>query len=375
MQNNLERKFSLFNLGRMKPGAGALVFIFAAAAIFTAAAESNQLFNAHSYETNPPPFIKQEPLSQPLTIAKDGNHRRRRYIERVKLNGTVPPKSGSADYKVVCYLESWAIYRQDPMSTSPADVHPNGCTHVIFSFLGLDKKDLTVAILDEDYEVIRGGFKAALALKHSNPALKVMVAIGGWAEGGRQYSQMVSSYETRENFIESVVIFMDKYKFDGLDLDWEYPAAVDRGGAASDKENFARLVEELSAVFVPRGWLLSAAVPAGIYRINEGYDVARLAKALDFINVMTYDLHGTWEEFADHHAPLYRRPSRDQGATQNLHSEGALSHWISQGAPASKIIFGVPFYGRNFQLADAANSQPGAAIKGKRRRFLHKKFR
>lgn len=119
----------------------------------------------------------------------------------------------------------------------------------------------------------------------------------------------------------------------------------------------------MSAVFQRRNWLLTAAVPAATFRINEGYDVPRLAKSLDFINVMTYDLHGTWDNYADHHAPLFKRPF-DTGATQNLHSDGALSYWISKGAPASKIIFGIPFYGRNFRLANPSNTQPRAPIAG-----------
>lgn len=119
----------------------------------------------------------------------------------------------------------------------------------------------------------------------------------------------------------------------------------------------------MSAVFKPNGWLLTAAVPAATFRINEGYDVPRLAKALDFINVMTYDMHGVWDNYADHHAPLTKRPF-DTGATQNLHSEGALSAWISKGAPANKLIFGIPFYGRNFRLANPSNTQPRAPISG-----------
>ncbi|KAI9560101.1 hypothetical protein GHT06_014111 [Daphnia sinensis] len=307
--------------------------------------ESYKGFNGHSYQNEPPVLDELE-----------------RPVDPVPIDPLSDTRNGE-DYKVVCYYESWAIYREEPMTTSPADVDPFGCTHVIYSFLGLDKTSLTVTILDHDYEVIRGGFRAALALKNINPDLQVMIAIGGWAEGGKQYSQMVSSRTTRAKFIDSVVAFMEKWKFDGFDLDWEYPGATDRDGRWADKENFALLVEEMSAVFRPRNWLLTAAVPAATFRINEGYDVPRLAKSLDFINVMTYDLHGTWDNYADHHAPLFKRPF-DTGATQNLHSDGALSYWISKGAPASKIIFGIPFYGRNFRLANPSNTQPRAPIAG-----------
>jgi chitinase len=67
------------------------------------------------------------------------------------------------------------------------------------------------------------------------------------------------------------------------------------------------LVEALSSAFRGQGWVLSAAVSAARFRVDEGYEVARIAAALDFINVMTYDLHGAWDNFADHHAPLFKR--------------------------------------------------------------------
>jgi chitinase len=73
-----------------------------------------------------------------------------------------------------------------------------------------------------------GSYKSAVALKSLNPGLRVMLAIGGWNEGGKKYSQMSSSPESRRRFIKSAVDLLADNGFDGLDLDWEYPGATDR---------------------------------------------------------------------------------------------------------------------------------------------------
>merc|ERR1712071_415003 len=68
----------------------------------------------------------------------------------------LPLQDGDSDYKVVCYYGSWAIYRDEPMTFSPPDVAANGCTHFIYSFVGLDPQSLTITILDKEYDLIRG---------------------------------------------------------------------------------------------------------------------------------------------------------------------------------------------------------------------------
>lgn len=40
--------------------------------------------------------------------------------------------------------------------------------------------------------------------------------------------------------------------------------------------------------------ILSAAVAAGKDRVDKGYEVPQLAADLDFINLMTFDYHGSW---------------------------------------------------------------------------------
>lgn len=78
-------------------------------------------------------------------------------------------------------------------------------------------------------------------LKNRNRELKTLLAVGGWNAGSRAFSPMAGTIENRLLFMNSAIDFLRKYKFDGLDLDWEYPTR--RGGRPEDKENFAKLVQ------------------------------------------------------------------------------------------------------------------------------------
>lgn len=80
-------------------------------------------------------------------------------------------------------------------------------------------------------------------LKNKNREIKTLLAVGGWNAGSQAFSPMVASIESRLLFVNSVIDFLRKHGFDGLDLDWEYPTR--RGGRPEDKENFAKLVKVL----------------------------------------------------------------------------------------------------------------------------------
>lgn len=139
---------------------------------------------------------------------------------------------------------------------------------------------------------------------------KVLLALGGWNDSaGNKYSQLVNNPTSRSKFIQHAVSFLERYGFDGLDLDWEYPKCwqVDcTAGPSSDKEGFAAWVQELSAAFKPRGLLVTAAVSPSNKVMDEGYDIPALSRYLDYISVMTYDYHGQWDKQTGHVAPMYQ---------------------------------------------------------------------
>lgn len=122
---------------------------------------------------------------------------------------------------------------------------------------------------------------------YKKKGVKVTIAIGGWNDSqGDKYSRLVNNPKSRKKFIEHVIKFIEKYGFDGLDLDWEYPSCWQTNCKEEnykDKTGFAKFVSELRAAFQPRGLLLSAAVSPSKKIIDVGYDVPSIARDLDWI--------------------------------------------------------------------------------------------
>ncbi|MCP9258719.1 Endochitinase [Dirofilaria immitis] len=232
-----------------------------------------------------------------------------------------------------CYYTNWAQYRQEEGKFLPQNIPKGLCTHILYAFAKVDQSGTSQAFEwnDEDTEWSKGMYSRAIA----------------------------KSAGKRKHFIESAIAFLRKNKFDGFDLDWEYPNGV--------AEEHANLVKEMKAAFVKEAkesgnqqLLLTAAVSAGKYTIDQSYDVRSLGKNFDLLFLMSYDLHGSWENNVDLHGKLHSTKGETSGIGI-FNTEFAAEYWVSKGMPKQKIIIGIPTYGRGWTLKNPSETTIGAA--------------
>ncbi|XP_041978795.1 mucin-5AC [Aricia agestis] len=272
--------------------------------------------------------------------------------------------------RVVCYYTNWSVYRSGTARFNPQNINPYLCTHLVYAFGGFTK-DNTLKPFDKYQDIEKGGYAKFTGLKTYNKKLKTLLAIGGWNEGSARFSPMVATKSSRKEFVKNTIRFLRQNHFDGLDLDWEYPAFRD-GGKAKDRENYAKLVKELREEFEKESaktgksrLLLTMAVPAGIEYIQKGFDVKTLNRYLDWMNLLTYDYHSAFEPAVNHHAPLYPLEEPSEYSVDNeLNIDYTIKFYLENGADRDKLVVGIPTYGRSYTLFNPDAVEIGSPADG-----------
>ncbi|WP_372480433.1 glycosyl hydrolase family 18 protein [Halomicrobium sp. HM KBTZ05] len=179
-----------------------------------------------------------------------------------------------------------------------------------------------------------------------------LLSIGGW-KNSQGFPELASDQESRETFASECVALLRDRDLDGIDIDWEFPGPYGPDGLTSypdDEENFAALIEECRRQFDAAAeeddtdYYLTAALNHAESHLS-GLPHDRLADALDYAKMMTYDMHSpVWVDETNHNSPLYATSGAD--SDDSIHN--TLSYMRDQGWPAEKLVMGLAFYGREF---------------------------
>nr|AIR95100.1 glycosyl hydrolase 18-like chitinase long isoform [Amblyomma americanum] len=268
-------------------------------------------------------------------------------------SSTTTGAASSGRSPVVCYYYGWANTRPNPANYGVDDIPGDLCTHVNFAYAGVDPQTWELKSEVPEYEGNRELFKNFTAIKTRYTQLKTLLSVGGWQHENGVFSAMAANSNRRALFIESVLRWMKEYNLDGVDMAWPFPGVSYRGGSPRDKENYASLIRELAGAFEGKGLLLTVVVPLPEEFLEAGYDIPEISKHVDWINAQAYDLRGVWNGVTDVHTPLYSR-SIDIGPQKTLNVKDGLARIVSSGAPKSKVVMGIAFFGRGFTLLDPA---------------------
>ncbi|KAK7995144.1 hypothetical protein PG990_013917 [Apiospora arundinis] len=292
--------------------------------------------------------------------------------------GNASPLTSSIDkradggYENSAYFVNWGIYARN---FKPQNLPANKITNVLYAFANF-QDDGTVIPSDSwaDVEIhwdgdswndpagyAYGCVKQLFKLKKANRNMKVLLSIGGWTYSldGR-FARAVNTDAKRQQFAKSAVSLMKDWGFDGVDIDWEYPANEQE---ASDMVAlFAAIRKELDSYSQRNNldgyhFLLTAAVPAGPKNYNI-MKLSEMAKYLDTFNLMAYDYAGSFSDATGHQANLFPDSSNEKATP--FSTDRAITDYIAAGVPANKIVMGMPLYGRAFeQTAGAGQSFSG----------------
>ncbi|WP_264530669.1 glycosyl hydrolase family 18 protein [Flavobacterium sp. N502540] len=311
--------------------------------------------------------------------------------------------------KVVGYYAQWAIYARD---FNVPKIDGNKLTHLNYSFFGTDfdpahPENTKLKSLDTyaDFDHMEGGipwdapvkgnFYDLKKLKEKYPHLKILISVGGWTKG-QDLSPIAASPVARAALAADMANFIVTYPFiDGFDIDWEYPVKGGTDGteiingalipaqkhSPDDNKNLVYLLKAMRQV-MPNKLITIAAGnnvrDASIQYLGPNnrtqYGMTEdISTYCDYITYFGYDFGGNWYDKTCYNAPLYASGNANDplyGAAQSESLDELTSQYLNViGFPASKLIMGLPFYGKKFEhVANNGNnpSLPGLFVSAPR---------
>jgi len=300
-------------------------------------------------------------------------------LSLANLYASVTKENLNKNYKIIAYYPEWGIYKSHNYYL-PSSVPFEKITHLHYAFATI--KDGKIAHFDK-YAAVeiahgedsnssnRGNLGQFKKLKKNYPHLSLIISIGGWTQSGNFHDVAASQY-ARDRFASSVVQYLRKYDMDGIDIDWEFPGfyraaniadnPFDQGTPKADKsekETYTLLLQNLrkhldiASKEDKKYYQLSVAV-SPIPSHIELTEPEKYEKYIDYITLMTYDMHGPWDSTSNHQTALYTHPC----AFDEMNIDTVVKRFISLGINPKKLNIGTPFFARGWREVNNSKYAP-----------------
>ena len=236
----------------------------------------------------------------------------------------------------------------------PTSIDAKALSHINYAFV--DIKDNRAWLHNEKNDTVN--FRKLNELKNINSDLKIIISIGGWT-WSKNFSDAVLTDTSTQNFAQSAVDIVSKYKLDGVDIDWEYPGMIGDSNVfrPQDREHYTNLFKNLREKLdvlskqTNKKYFVTTAIGASPDFLQHT-QMEEAQKYLDYINLMAYDFDESYDNMAGHHANLFT-PSK----MPYIHSaDAAIQDLRKIGVQLSKVVMGMAFYGKGKVVESGENN-------------------
>ena len=199
--------------------------------------------------------------------------------------------------------------------------------------------------------------------------VKRILSFGGW-----DFSALPATYSifregvkpaNRLKMASKIAAFIVEHDLDGVDIDWEYPGAPDipdiPPAEKDEGRNYLAFLVVLKNLL--RGKSVSIAAPSSYWYLKQ-YPIKDIAKVVDYIVYMTYDLHGQWDTENSHSQEGCALGNCLRSQVNLTETQYSLAMITKAGVPSNKVIVGVTSYGRSFKMASAGCYGPNCFYTG-----------
>ncbi len=227
-------------------------------------------------------------------------------------------------------------------------------SHINYAFI--DVKDNRAWLHNEATDTIN--LRKLSELKKQKPDLKILISVGGWS-WSKNFSDAVLTDTSTRNFANSAVAIVARYNLDGVDIDWEYPAMIGDSNMfrPEDKEHYTLLFKYLREGLdklkknTRQKYFVTTAV-GGSQDYIEHTEMDKVQQYTDYINIMSYDYADGSDSVSNHHTNLYT----SSADTAQYSADRSIRAYMDAGVPPQKIVIGIAFYGKGWQMETTANN-------------------
>ncbi|WP_348945866.1 glycosyl hydrolase family 18 protein [Chitinibacter sp. FCG-7] len=257
--------------------------------------------------------------------------------------------------RVFAYYPFWVSYSQ---TKALADLPLERLDQLTYAFAYFDPQgqlqagdafaDLNKPYTQPDGTLLRGNYALLKSYKPRYPRLKTVLAVGGWNYSAH-FSSVLADPALRQRAVQSTLLFLRTHGFDGVEIDWRFPAGLGRDGNSVSPQDGANLLRFITELRAAQGNLIigltSGVQPAQIGRLPW----AALAGQTDYVMLIATDFVGAWSNKTSHKSPLYMPAGQ-------LSIDVAVNTLKQYGLPPGKLALMIPSQGIRFNGVAAHNA-------------------